>query len=55
METKENTNITLKVTASEEALIDAIRNYCSSYPNGHPQLLEYAQDIFDRLTMMPRE
>ena len=54
MEIKEKANITLRVTETEENLILAIRNYCNSYPNGYPDLLEYAQDIFDRLTSMPR-
>lgn len=44
----------MRVTDEEEELIMAIRNYCDSYPNGHPDLLEYAQDKFDRLTDMPR-
>lgn len=54
MEIKEKANITLRVTETEENLILAIRNYCNSYPNGYPYLLEYAQPIFDRLTSMPR-
>ncbi len=54
MEIKEKANITLRVTETEENLILAIRNYCNSYPNGYPDLLEYAQPIFDRLTSMPR-
>lgn len=52
---KEKRDITLKVTESEEELIKAIRNYCDSYPNGHPELLMFAQDIFDRMTMMPKD
>ncbi len=52
---KEKRSITLKVTESEEELIKAIRNYCDSYPNGHPDLLIFAQDIFDRMTLMPKE
>lgn len=43
------------VTLDEQELIMAIRNYCSSYPNGYPRLLEFAQDIFDRMTDMPKE
>lgn len=43
----------MKLTADEADLIEAIRNYCNSYPAGYPRLLEYAQDIFDRLTDMP--
>jgi arsR-family transcription regulator len=51
---KEKTDITLKVTSEEEELIKAIRNYCKSYPNGYPDLLIYAQDVFDRITSMPK-
>lgn len=47
--------IKMEVTAEEQDLIEAIRNYCNSYPNGYPQLLEYAQDIFDRMTDMPKK
>ena len=43
----------MQVTSEEQDLIQAIRNYC--YPNGYPQLLIYAQDIFDRLTDMPKD
>lgn len=51
---KKRKEITMKVTDEEEELIRAIRNYCDSYPNGYPELLEYAQDIFDRMTDMPK-
>lgn len=47
--------IKMGVTAEEQDLIEAIRNYCNSYPNGYPRLLEYAQDIFDRMTDMPKK
>ena len=50
----ENERILMKLLPEEVELIQAIRNYCNSYPNGHPQLLEYAQDIFDQLTYMPK-
>lgn len=51
---KQKRDITMKVTSDEEDLIKAIRNYCDSYPNGYPELLDYAQDIFDRMTDMPK-
>lgn len=51
---KQKAEITMKVTSDEEDLIKAIRNYCDSYPNGYPELLDYAQDIFDRMTFMPK-
>lgn len=50
---KQKADITMKVTAEEEELILAVRNYRNSFPNGYPQLLEYAQDLFDRLTDLP--
>lgn len=46
--------VVIKVSEEEASLIEAIRNYCASYPNGYPQLLEYAQELFDRLTDMPK-
>lgn len=45
----------LKVTEEEEELILAIRNYQRSYPFGYPQLLEYAQDLFNEMTDMPKD
>ncbi len=51
---KRQTDITMRVTREEEDLILAIRNYCDGYPNGYPELLDYASDIFDRLTDMPK-
>ncbi len=45
----------LKVTEEEENLILAIRNYIRSYPFGYPQLLEYAQDLFDEMVDMPKD
>lgn len=51
---KQKREITMKVTPDEEDLIKAIRNYCDSYPNGYPELLDYAQDIFERMTDMPK-
>ena len=37
----------------EAELIEAIRNYRLSYPDGYPQLLWYAQQLFDDLVAMP--
>ena len=41
----------LKVTVSEEEyeLLEAIRNYNKSYPDGYPQLMWYAQELFDNM------
>lgn len=47
--------IKMNVTPEEEELIKAIRNYCNSYPNGYPNLLDYAEDLFQRMTDMPKD
>ena len=47
--------IKMDVTSEEEELIKAIRNYCNSYPNGYPELLDYAEDLFQRMTDMPKD
>ena len=39
-----------ELTEEEAELIEAIRAYKGSYPNGHPQLLFYAQELFDVIT-----
>ena len=51
---KKAKKIVMEVTQEEESLIKAIRNYCNSYPNGYPQLLDYDQYLFDEMTMMPK-
>ena len=42
---------TLKILVNEKEadLIAAIRNYVKSYPDGYPELLDYAQRLFDEL------
>ena len=39
----------MEVTPEERELLEAVRNYNKSYPDGHPQLLWYAQELFDNL------
>jgi hypothetical protein len=39
----------VSLTDAEKDLIEAIRNYKKTYPNGHPELLWFAQELFDRL------
>lgn len=41
------------VTEKEEELIEAIRNFRKSYPRGNPQLLWYAQQLFDEMVEPP--
>ena len=47
--------IKLEVTEEEEELIKAIRNRILSYPHGEPQLLWYAQELFDKMVDMPKD
>lgn len=46
---------TLKVTVSEEEhkLLEAIRNYNKSFPDGYPQLRWYAQELLDNMLRQP--
>ena len=39
-----------ELTKEEYELIEAIRMYKRSFPNGYPQLLWYAQELFDEIT-----
>lgn len=36
----------------EYELIEAIRNFKKAYPNGHPELLYFAQRLFDEITSL---
>lgn len=45
----------LKLTEAEEDLIMAIRNYNKSFPDGYPELLWYAQQLFDNMLRQPYE
>lgn len=49
---KEKT-IKMEVTESERELIEIIRNYNKSFPNGYPHLLWYAQEVFDSMLRQP--
>ncbi len=44
----------IEVTPEEEELIAAIRNYCKTCPDGYPELLLYAQRLFDIMVDMPK-
>ena len=45
----------LKVTVSEEEyeLLEAIRIYDKSFPNGYPQLRWFAQELLDNMLRQP--
>lgn len=49
----EEKTFNFKVTETERELIEVIRNYNRSYPNGYPQLLWYAQEVFDSMLRQP--
>ncbi len=46
---------TLKIAVSEEEyeLLEAIRNYNKSFPDGYPQLLWYAQELMHKMLRQP--
>ena len=43
----------MEVTPEEIELLEAVRNYNKSFPDGYPQLLWYAQELFDNLVRQP--
>ena len=43
----------MEVTREERDLLEAVRNYNKSYPDGYPQLLIYAQRLFDNMLRQP--
>ncbi len=43
----------IEVTPDEMELLEAIRNYNKSFPDGYPQLLWYAQELFDNMIRQP--
>ena len=47
--------IIMTVTEDEEELLAAIRNYNKSFPDGYPELLWYAQRLFDNMLRQPYE
>lgn len=42
-----------QLTQEEADLIDLMRNYAKSYPNGYPQLYWEIQELFDSLLPQP--
>ena len=43
----------MEVTPEERDLIESIRNYNKSFPNGYPELLWFAQQLFDNMLRQP--
>ena len=44
---------TMQVTPDERELIESIRNYNKSFPDGYPELLWFAQRLFDDMVRQP--
>lgn len=49
---KKETKI-IEVTKEEFELLESIRNYNKSYPDGYPELLWFAQQLFDSMLRKP--
>jgi len=43
----------MEVSPEERELLEAVRNYNKSFPDGYPQLLWYAQELFDNMIRQP--
>ena len=43
----------MQLTLEECELIASIRNYNKSFPDGYPELLWYAQQLFDNMVRQP--
>lgn len=49
---KKKTEI-MEVTPEERELLEAVRNYNKSFPDGYPELLWFAQRLFDDMVRQP--
>lgn len=47
--------IQMAVTPEEKELLESLRNYNRSYPNGYPELLWDLQQLFDSMVRQPYE
>lgn len=45
--------VTMKVTEDERELIESMRNYNKSFPNGWPELLDYLIRKFQSMLRQP--
>lgn len=45
--------IKMELTPQEAELIETLRNYNKSYPNGYPQLLWHLNELFDNMVRQP--
>ena len=51
--TMQQTKEWMEVTYEEKELLESIRNYNRSFPDGYPELLWYAQELFDSIVRQP--
>lgn len=49
----EQRNKIIEVSEDEFELLESIRNYNKAYPDGYPELLWFAQQIFDSMLRKP--
>lgn len=49
----QQSNEWMEVTSEEKELLESIRNYNRSFPDGYPELLWFAQELFDNLVRQP--
>ena len=49
----QQSNEWMEVSYEEKELLESIRNYNRSFPDGYPELLWYAQELFDNLVRQP--
>ena len=45
----------MMVTDEERDLIEQIRNYNISYPNGYPELMWFVEEALDKMLRQPYE
>ena len=45
----------MAITPEEKELIESLRNYNRSYPNGYPELLWDLPQLFDSMVRQPYE
>ena len=49
----EQKTVFMEVTPDERELLEAVRNYNKSFPDGYPELLWFAQELFDNMVRQP--
>lgn len=49
----QQSNEWMEVSYEEKELLESIRNYNRSFPDGYPELLWFAQELFDNLIRQP--